>query len=181
MNRQHDKPLQVKPVFWLFTHKMCSRTSMCQRCLTIIKLKCRWESQSMISFLIFLLAPKIPLSWPGWPQRHQTDDHSWSLGYGGSGGEEENKQNLCAKQIFAELNFYFQPEYDRLRPLSYPNTVRKWEKENKWNKIAIAGRFSRLLFRCGPGKLWKHWGKMAKWGHNLQCIVLGNFQHFDNF
>ena len=103
MNRQHDKPLQVKPVFWLFTHKMCSRTSMCQRCLTIIKLKCRWESQSMISFLIFLLAPKIPLSWPGWPQRHQTDDHSWSLGYGGSGGEEENKQNLCVKLIFAEL------------------------------------------------------------------------------
>ena len=58
MNRQHDKPLQVKPVFWLFTHKMCSRTSTCQRCLTITKLKCRWESQSMTSFLIFLLAPK---------------------------------------------------------------------------------------------------------------------------
>ena len=42
---------------------------------------------------------------PGWPQqRHQTDDHSWSLGHGGSGGEEENKIHTRSKTFRSKSN-----------------------------------------------------------------------------
>ena len=58
---------------------------------------------------------------PGWwQQRDQADDHPWSLGHSGAGEVTRNKSDSENSYL---LCVSVQEEYDRLRPLSYPNTV----------------------------------------------------------
>ena len=146
---KHERPFQVKLVFWLSTRQMLFLGSTCQQCLTIIPPKLGWGSNFVPDWLLFI-------------RSMTTEREKLSLLIFGI---RQGRWRYC-RTLATTINF--KPNLSgRLWQIA-TSIVSKYGEEmvGGWEvyKTSFPGHFPPLFLRYGSRKLWQYWRKMVEGG-----------------